>query len=324
MTRVVDCQWHWYPPVFFEAQLGARDGFPRTERVAGGFVHHVGPGASRPFGPLQCDLEVQLAEAAAAGIDTVVASPASIGVDRLPAAQAREVAEAVNAAYGEAQRRYPDRFAGLATVPFHEPAGAIEVLDQAILRHGLRGLFVHSNVAGEPLDSPRLRPVLARAAELGAPLFLHPTRTVFADRLDRFGLDFVLGFPFETTVAAVTLVLGGVLDELPGLKVVHPHLGATVPMLAERIDFESSRPWAGNPPRERRPSEVLRTFWTDTVSRSPDALALATRFYGPDRIMLATDFPWWPAGEGVALVTEHAGEHLEAFLGVNACRLLGL
>jgi aminocarboxymuconate-semialdehyde decarboxylase len=108
------------------------------------------------------------------------------------------------------------------------------------------------------------------------------------------------------------------------VKIVHPHLGATVPFLAARIDFESARPWAGNRSLERAPSEYLREFWTDTVSRSPEGLALARGFYGPERIMLATDFPWWPADEGVALVRENGGEHLDAFLGGNARRLLGL
>ena len=183
-----------------------------------------------------------------------------------------------------------------------------------------------SNVAGEALDSPRLRPIWACLATHSLPVFLHPTRTIFAGALQRFGLEYVVGYVFDTTAAALALVFSGVLDEFPELAIVHPHLGGTIPYLAGRIDYESKQPWAATRELERAPSEYLRRFFVDTVSYNPGALKLALDFYGTDRVLLGTDFPWWPATDGVALVREALATRpeLDAVLNLNARRLLHL
>jgi predicted TIM-barrel fold metal-dependent hydrolase len=319
---VVDCQSHWYPRAFFEA-LYERDGYPRARREEGGIVYDFAPGASLPIADEYVDLELQLERLAAAGVDQVVSSPASFGVHSFPAAEGRHLAEILNAELADAQQRHAGRFHGLATLPLQDEAAALAVLDAAASE--LRGVHIPSNVDGEPLDSPRLRPVWSRIAELGLPAFIHPARTIFADRLERFGLEYVVGYVFDTTVAALSLVFGGVLDELPGLRIVHPHLGGTIPYLAGRIDHESAQPWAAARKLERAPSEYLAGFYTDTVSRNPAALAAALAFYGGERVLLGTDYPWWPPEDGVALVRDHVPEvQRDAVLGANAQRLLGI
>jgi aminocarboxymuconate-semialdehyde decarboxylase len=320
---MIDCQWHWYPRSFFEAQLGRR-GYPRARRQDGGLFYEVAPGAALRIELQHTDLDLQLEAATAAGIDAVVSSPASIGVDGLPPEEARELAQLLNEEQSKAQRAYPGRFYGLATLPLHDADSAVAALDDAVLRLGLRALYLHSNVDGDPLDSDRLRPVYARAAALGLPIFLHPAKSIFAASLPRFGLDSVVGYVFETTVAALTLVFGGILDEFEELLFVHPHLGGTVPFLAGRIDYEYWQPWAHNAKLARPPSEYLRRFYVDSVSRNPGALALASAFYGSDRILLGSDYPWWPADEAVALVRSSLEPAALAALDTNAERLLRL
>lgn len=320
----VDCQYHWYPPAYFEAQL-RRDDYPRARRAGDGFIYELTPDAGIPIGLAHTDLERGLATAAEAGVGTVVSSPAALGVDSLPADEARELALLLNEEQAAAQARHPGRFYGLATLPLQGATGAIEVLDDAVQRLGLSGVYLHSNVAGEPLDSPRLRPVLARVHELGVPIFLHPARTIFADQLADYGLEYAVGFLFDTTVAALRLVLGGVLDELDGLTVVHPHLGATVPYLAGRIDFELTQPWAAGRALRCPPSDYLRLFYTDTAARDPGAIELAKSFYGVERMLFATDYPWWPIEDALRLVRSTLTEgEAAAVLSGNARRLLGL
>ncbi len=320
---VVDCQAHWYPRAFFVALLD-RDRYPRARREAGGLVYDFAPGVSLPLAPEYVDLDLQLERLQAAGVDAVVSSPASFGVHSFPAGEGRELAELLNAELAEAQRRHPGRFYGLATLPLQDADASVAVLDAAAAA-GLRGVHLPSNVNGEPLDGNRLRDVWARLEQLSLPAFLHPARTLFADGLERFGLEYVVGYVFDTTVAALGLVFGGVLDEFPTLRIVHPHLGGTIPFLAGRIDHESAQPWAANRPLERPPSEYLRGFYTDTVSRNPGALKLALDFYGTERVLLGTDYPWWPPEDGVALVRDSLeGAQLTAVLGENAHRLLAV
>ena len=320
---VVDCQAHWYPRAFFDALLD-RDGYPRARREVSGLVYDFAPGVSLPLAPEYIDLDLQLKRLRAVGVDVVVSSPASFGVHSFPAAEGRALAELLNAELAGAQQRYAGRFYGLATLPLQDASASLAVLDAAAAA-GLRGVHLPSNVNGEPLESDRLRTVWARLEQLALPVFLHPTRTLFADRLDRFGLEYVVGYVFDTTVAALGLVFGGVLDDFPALRIVHPHLGGTIPFLAGRIDHESAQPWAAVRTLERRPSEYLRGFYTDTVSRNPGALDLALAFYGTERVLLGTDYPWWPPEDGVSLVRDSlAGDQRTAVLGENARRLLSV
>ena len=291
--------------------------------MRGRLVFEFAPGAALPIEARYMDLDLQLRVMEEAGIDAVVSSPASIGVDELPISEAEHVAALLNEEQAAAEVAHPGRFYGLATLPLGDTDAALRVLSDGLERLHLRGVYMHSNIAGQPLDAPGLLPVFAELEKRGTPIFLHPTRSIFADRLPRFGLEYVLGYPFDTTVAALSLVFGGVLDRFPSLKVVHPHLGATVPFLAGRIDFEYRQPWAFARELQRPPSEYLRTFWVDTVARNPGALRLAAEFYGIEKILLGTDYPWWPAGDAVGFVTSSLPvESAASVLGSNACALL--
>ena len=174
---VVDCQCHWYPRSFFDAHL-RRDDYPRARRHDGALVYELDAKSPIPIRDDHVDLDRLLEQLRTAGIDVAVSSPAALGVDALPAAEAREVAELLNEEQAGAERRHPGRFYGLATLPLADTDAALAVLDDAVGRLGLRGVYLHSNVNGEPIDAERLRPVYARIADWDVPIFLHPTRTV--------------------------------------------------------------------------------------------------------------------------------------------------
>ena len=102
-------------------------------------------------------------------------------LDGLPAAEAREASRIVNEEWADAQRRHPGRFFGAAAFPLQDTAMAIEELEHAVEVLGLRGVSIPGSIAGEPIDAPRLEPFYARVAELGVPMFIHPTDGVFVD-----------------------------------------------------------------------------------------------------------------------------------------------
>jgi predicted TIM-barrel fold metal-dependent hydrolase len=109
---------------------------------------------------------------------------------------------------------------------------------------------------------------------------------------------------FDTSAAALSLVIGGVLESNPDLVVLHPHAGGTLPFISGRIDFLDASMGTGMPKPTR---EYLRSrFYVDTVTTTPGALEMAASTYGEDRIVFASDYPWIPR----AVALQHVREHL--------------
>jgi len=323
VSRVVDSQTHWYPRVLWEAYT-ERTEYPRCRREGDGYLFELAPDSWFPIRPHFYELELQLEVYDAAGIDAVISSSASFGdVDALPVERAKEVALALNEARAEAEAAHRGRFYGLATVPWQDTDAALEVVDDAAGRLGLRGVLIHSNVAGAPLDSEHLRPVYARLAELGLPLCLHPTRTVMEDRLRDYGLEYLLGYMFDTSIAALRLVLSGIVEQLPELKIVHPHCGATLPYLAARIDSSYSKPYSLGVEWLEPPSARLARMYTDTMSQSEETLAFARRFYGDGNVIFGSDFPYFEPPSELVFVRQATADD-PAILGGNAAALFGI
>jgi len=326
MSRVVDSQTHWYPRLLWDAYT-ERTEYPRCRPEGDGYLFELAPDRWFPIRPHFYELEQQLEVYEAAGIDVVISSSASFGdVDGLPIERAKEVALALNELRAEAERGHRGRFYGLATIPWQDTEAALDVLEDAVTRLGLRGVLIHSNVAGAPIDSEHLRPVYARLAELGVPLCLHPARTIMEDRLRDYGLEYLLGYMFDTSLAALRLVLSGILTELPGLKVVHPHCGATLPYLAGRIDSSYSKPYSLGTEWPTPPSRHLAGLYTDTMSQSAATLAFARGFYRAGHVMFGSDFPYFEPSLELSFVRralEGTGEEV-AVLGENAVALFGL
>ena len=324
-VRVIDCQCHWHPRAYFEAHLG-RTNYPRAEKKGSGYVFHVSSGSAFEIPSGYADLEPQLEELGGQGVDVLVSSVGAFSLDHLDTGEALDLALRLNEERAEAERRYPGLFYALAIIPMQDAEAAVKALDHAIGHLGLRGVCICSNVDGSPVDAEHLRPVYARIEELGIPIFLHPTRTVMEEKLRRFGHEYTIGLMVDSSLAALNLVFSGILDEFPELVIVHPHLGGVLPYLAARIDYEYAKPWAHGRTLERPPSDYLRErFYTDTISRNPGALALAREFYGPDRLIFSSDYPYWPASDGIAFVRAHIDrEEQDSVLRGNAATLLEL
>jgi aminocarboxymuconate-semialdehyde decarboxylase len=324
-VTVFDSQAHWYSPTLWEAYLDLEE-YPRCRRDGDGFAYELAPDRWFPIARPFYDLELQMETFEQMGIDTVLSSSASFGdVDRLELGKARETAIALNEERAEAERTYAGRFYGLATIPWQDAEAALEVLDDAVTRLGLKGVLVHSNIDGAPVDSEHCRPVYARIAELGVPLFLHPARTLLEEQLRDYGLEYLTGFMYDTSTAALRLVLSGIAADNPGLRIVHPHCGATLPYLSGRIDHSHSKPYSLGAPLPVSPSDQLRGFYTDTVCQNPETLAFARDFYTDGHVMFGSDFPYFQPPEELAFVRANVPEaELDGVLGGNVAALLGV
>ncbi len=321
--NVVDCQAHWYPPAFFELCL-KRTQYPRCKRDGDGYQFELAPDQFVPFSGSRIDLEELLERMDSGGVDVLVLNSEPLSVVGWDPDDAREGVRALNEDKARAQERYPDRTIGLATLPLDKPESAVEEVEHAISVLGLGGVCLPSNLNGSPIAGPDLMPVYERIEKLGVPLFLHPAVSIAHEHLTEYGLEYVIGYMFDTSVAALNLVFSGTVQEHPDLKIVHPHLGAVLPYLAGRIDFEYTTPWAGNEPLPAPPTEYLRTFYTDTVSNTPGSLRTAIDFYGLDRVLFASDFPWWTPEMGIEFVQANLdATEAEKVLGRNANELFG-
>lgn len=319
---VIDCQCHWYPPAFC-ADRADDPADARWSRDGDGFRFQATPTQAWRLGPDFTDLDHQFELMTAAGIDAVLSSPVIAGdVTALPLAQARAACELLNAELSAAQRRHRGRFFGLAVLPLQDAVASLELLDDAVGRLGLKGLLLHSNIAGGSVADRALWPLYERLEAAGTPLFLHPTSAFGERRLTDYALEPPLAYMFDTTVAGLSLIVGGVLDAFPQLKVVHPHYGGTLPYLIDRCEvYRRQGRW--DLPRPLR--DYLPRFHTDTVNDSPAALALALELYGADRLLFSTDHPYFAPADEIAFVREQLDPALaEQVFSANAIRLLGL
>ncbi len=228
----------------------------------------------------------------AAGIDTIFSSSGSFGdVDRLELGHAKEVAAAVNQVRADAEKEYAGDFYGVASIPWQDTDAAIAELDHAVGGLGLKAVLIHSNIDGVPVDADHCRPIYAKIAELGVPLFIHPARSVAEEKFRDYGLEYLTAYMFDTSTAALRLVLSGIMAENPELRVVHPHCGATLPYLAGRIDSSHVHPYSLGEQMDPLPSEQLATrFYTDTVCQNVETIKYALNFYDSDgQVALPTD-----------------------------------
>lgn len=263
----------------------------------------------------------------AEGVALQVVSPIPVTFSyALPADGAVELSRVQNEWIADLVRRHPTRFAGLGTVPLQDADVAAAMVTEIVGQLGLPGIEIGSNVAGRPLDSPELDGVFAACADTGALVFVHPWDVLGGDRLRRHGLLYSVGMPAETAVAAATLVLGGVLDRHPGLRVVLAHGGGAFLALLPRIE-RCTAMLPGVTAPLHQVSSYARRFWYDSLVYDAGTLRALVQTVGADRVMVGTDYPFpiadRPTGAGVVSAGLSPAE-TEAVLAGTARELFGL
>lgn len=289
----VDAHVHWVPPSYYQ-RLARRDAEPRTTPLEGGAWRYEN--GIRTIGrlvPEWFDLDAQVATMDATGhADMVMVN--SLGVhsdlDGLPAAEARVAAEEMNEELAAVQRAMPGRFFAAAAVPLQDPAAAIEVLEDAVRRLDLRAVSLPGSVAGAPIDGPQMEDFYACVAALGVPAFVHPTDAALADAFAGYEGDVhrTLGRMVDSSVAVLRLILSGVFDRVPDLRILHFHAGGVLPYIAGRLDKNTR-----SAKLEEPPSAYLRRMYVDTAAPTPQALELAVDFYEDGHVLYGSDNPCW-------------------------------
>jgi aminocarboxymuconate-semialdehyde decarboxylase len=283
---------------------------------------------TRPLLPALHTLDRHLAFLREQAIDVALFGPLmDVGGYTLPAKPAAAWSRLQNESLTATLAAAGGRHAGLATVPLQDPALAADELRVAVRELGLKGAMVDPNALGRSLGDREFDPFWRTAAELDAPVIFHPYRLEPVERFGRHYLHNLVGYPFETTLAAASLILGGTLDRFPGLPVVLVHGGGFLPYTIGRFD----RGFRARPEVRAElaglPSEYLGRFAYDTLVQSPAALAYLVSRVGADRVLLGSDHPFWlgdPEPLAVVRAAELGADAESLILGDNAARLFHL
>jgi 2,3-dihydroxybenzoate decarboxylase len=270
------------------------------------------------------------------GIDKQIISLTGPGVQIFDAATAVALAQTYNDELGEAVRRHPDRFAGLAAVAPQDPAAAARELERAVTRLGLRGAIINSHTHGEYLDDTKFWPIFEAAEALDVPVYIHPQtppKQMIEPFLER-GLDgAIFGFGVEVGLHLLRIIVSGALDRFPKLRIVVGHLGEGLPYWLFRIDFFHARSvrtkrYEKLPPLEKRPSEYMKeNIYVTTSGMAWEPVILYAReVLGAQRVLYAMDYPYQfvPAEVAVTDGLPISDAEKKDFYQRNAERVFGL
>ena len=270
------------------------------------------------------------------GIDVHVLSIPAPGADRFEGDGAVRLARIANDAIAAVCRQRPKRFIGLFTLPSSSVEKSVDELDRAVNELGLRGFACFSNLNGRPLDREELFPIYERLAKYKLPVYIHPTAPLATEAT---GIDImptlIFGWAFDSTVAMTRLVYGRVLERFPEINFVVADVGGVLAFFAQRaINIYSGRT---EEIRQRyglkeNPLDSFRRFHVDTADHPASTLRCVKDFFGVDRLVLGTNYPYGP-DDGCLLVKNSlkaidgleltVGEK-EKILGGNAARILGI
>lgn len=273
------------------------------------------------------DLDTRLDDMDRMGIDVQVLSPApnQYYYDTDPDV-GRQLAARTNQTVAEMAHHASGRFLGLGTVPLQHPELAIEALRHAVKDLGLRGVEIGTHVSGQDLDCLSLEGFFAEAQTLGALVFLHPAGFSEGQRLGQYFLNNIIGNPLESTIAVSRLIFSGLLERLPELKMCVAHGGGYVAAYPGRMDHAWKVRHECHACLQNPPSHSLRKLYFDTLVHSPQQLAQLVKTFGPERLLLGSDYPYDMGDPGaraqIEAWTDWADTDRRAMLGGNALRLL--
>ncbi|MED1794662.1 amidohydrolase family protein [Brevibacillus nitrificans] len=262
------------------------------------------------------------------GVDMQVLSPIPVTFSYwAKASEAEVMARIQNDFIAETVKQHPTRFIGLGTVPLQDTETAIREMDRCMHELGLKGIEIGTNVNGNNLDDPSLVPFFEMCQAWDVPLFVHPWETLGRERMPRHNLMYTVGMPSETALAAASLILGGVIEKFPRLKICFAHGGGSFPYILPRLD-QGWKVWPHLRLIDQPPSVYAKQFYFDSLTYDPLNIQYMVNRFGEDKIMMGSDYPFLlreiPPGEVIDHTLELTDGQKRAMQGENALRFLNI
>jgi aminocarboxymuconate-semialdehyde decarboxylase len=330
--RSIDIHAHLTPQCFWRATEngGAWHGI-RRERDADGHDCAMVGGRAQILPPrARWTPEQRLADMDSLGVDVQVVSPYSGFYNyHLDPAVAVATSKDSNDEVSDMVRTWPQRFAGIGTLPMQDVKAATAELERCMTRLGLKGAMINDHVNGRTFDEPEFRPFWRAAEQLGALVLFHQGGgTMVSSRTRRYHLPNTIGNLVDRAVTFATLVAGGVMDECPNLKICLSHGGGYTCYGIGRLDRGWQVRSAARAHVDKPPSTYLRHFYYDCIVYTEPALRYLIDTVGVDRVVFGTDWPYdmaldWPVSWILSL-TSLTQQEKEAILWKNLESLLNL
>ncbi len=286
---IIDVHNHYYPPSFIDAVRKGPSAYTVTDDAEGNPVLDS-PGDRNFVVRGHRDIAFREGVIADAGVDMQVITLTAPGTTMETPQRSAYLASLVNDALVQIKAERAKHFTALATLPLNDPSASEKEFERA-RSIGFAGCLVYGNVAGVALHDLRYWPLWERVNDAGAVIHIHPNYPAGVEAMEQYWLMPLVGFMFDTTLAAAGLVFSGVVEKYPNIRWVLGHLGGAIPYIAERLDrgYESYPECRVN--IDRLPSEYLKKFYYDTVNFDPKALRLAIEFAGVSQLLAGSDYP---------------------------------
>jgi DNA-binding transcriptional regulator PaaX/predicted TIM-barrel fold metal-dependent hydrolase len=338
---VIDSHAHIFPSSFGPAPSGCDPAsWPSTEPnpdVPGG-MFLVNGQMRFPAKAVWFDAEQRLEASAASGLDAELLSPFPAILNyKVPGLVGRDLCRVTNEYIAGLVAAYPAKFYGLGTVPLQDPDMAAAELPD-VLKAGLAGVEIASNINGASLHDPRFDGFWAEAERLGSAVFVHGM-PVPSDRLPGPATA-TFGVGAEATLGAASIITGGVAEKYPGLRISFSHAGGGFPLVLTRAQWFWGRTWNEEPPppESQRPEaapwfaphspiELARRFYYDSLVFDRRAIRYLADMFGTDRLLVGSDFPAMGREQPIASTLRSMGlpdDELQDILWLNCFRFLGV
>jgi predicted TIM-barrel fold metal-dependent hydrolase len=318
----IDCQSHVFPAEY--AELLARN--PRPPQAIpqdDGYIITYGDMQKFLLRQEAYDIDRKIRDMDVAGVDVSILSVNMPGPERLIPELRVVGAKVCNDFLAEVIQKHPNRFAGLACLPWQDVPEALAEIDRAVDDLGLCGIILYSHIEGDPVDALVYEPIYQRAAEREIPIVLHPTVPTWGEYIKDYSMIPMVGLMVDHSFAMLRLILSGVLERYPNLQVVQPHAGGVLPYLWGRIKNQTEVMGRGMENITQPPSIYYQRVYLDMVSPSALAMRFAYDFAGPNRLLFGSDHPWVDIRNFIKLIDEMdiSQEDKAKIFGLNAQRL---
>jgi aminocarboxymuconate-semialdehyde decarboxylase len=273
------------------------------------------------------DSDAILEAQSAAGVDRVVLCPwVTLLRYEVEPDEGLRVSRIQNEALAKLAQTHRDRMRALGTVPLQDPERAARELEDLMQTPGLCGVEVAASVRGVYLGDDRFRPFWAIAESTGAFVFIHPTTRGFdAPVFNDYYLWNTVGNPLETTITAAHMIMSGVMEAHPNLKVLLAHGGGAILSLRGRLRHSHTFQPQAKLRLKESPEQSLKRFYFDTVTHDIDVLRNLVDYAGADHVLLGSDYPFDMGVDRPAEIVRELGlppDDEARIIGGNAIRLL--
>ena len=306
----IDCQSHVFPQTYIDV-LFQNPVPPNIHQDADSYLITYGGIQSFRLLPEVYSAQQKLSAMDESKIDISIISTNIPGPCMLVEELSVAGSKAINNFIAELIQKHPDRLAGLASIPWNLPEEAIREMTRAKVDLGFCGTMLYSHINGRSVDEPDFEPIYAHAAALDMPIVLHPTVPTWGEKIMEHSMIPMMGFQVDTSFALLRLILSGVLERNPSLRVIMPHAGGILPYMMGRIDHQTEVLGRARDNITQPVSIYMKDVYLDTVSPSRQALEYACEFSGADRLLFGSDHPWVSPQIFVKIIDEMKISELE-------------